>query len=151
MKTCPGENEANSELNHLLKIVHCSLSFLWAPFRVLERMSHRTDSNASLSNSAHLLSPQHLEMWIWIGYKCCKSYEWLSLNSFLILRILETNVLMSQSCALTLLLDRYCHFPCVQISSISSLLYCNIHILITTSNNFRGNQIDNILINQRNE
>lgn len=70
-----GENEANSELTNLLKIVHCSLSFLWAPFRVLERMSHRTDSNASLSNGAHLLSPQHLEMRIWIGYKCCKSYE----------------------------------------------------------------------------
>lgn len=58
---------------------------------------------------------------------------------------------MSQSCALTLLLDISVHFPCVQISSISSSVYCNIHILITTSNNFRGNQIDNVLISQRNE
>lgn len=72
MKACPGENEANSELTNLLRIVHCCLSFHWAPFRVLERMSHRADSNASLSDGAHLLSPQHLE---WVCYECCKSYE----------------------------------------------------------------------------
>lgn len=150
MTVCPGENEANSELTNLLKIVHCSLSFHWAPFRVLERMSHRTDSKASLSNGAHLLSPQHLEMWIWICYECCKSYEWLSLNFFL-----DPKKLGDKCSHVTVLCTDFAPGYICPLSLCPNLVDFFISLLQDTYfdnyNNFRGNQIDNVLISQRNE